>query len=104
MHCRKALDEAHEVEDHRDNLRLLKHRFADEHLVGRDIGLPPGEVAAVRAIPGEQLALECGVAADHGHADDTPQRGGPHDTRTPRACLNDERRKFIKFYLAYYRT
>jgi len=53
LDVRKAREEALVVRDHRLDARLLEHRFGDPDGVGIPRA-PPGEIAAVGAVPGEQ--------------------------------------------------
>src|SRR5262249_15995865 len=56
---RKASDKAMEVRNDGSDLRLLKHRLADEHVIGIDAGIrrplvfgpAPWEVAPVEVVP-----------------------------------------------------
>ena len=57
VHIRKRRDEAFEVVADRGDLRLLQHDLADPDAV-RIARLPPGQVAGVIGVPGEQTATQ----------------------------------------------
>ncbi len=74
---RQGLRESLEVRNDRGDLRLLEHDFAQPDVVGV-ASAPPGEVAGVTGVPGEQTAAECappGVVMTEGGRDGVWLRG-----------------------------